>query len=78
MLVDIRNELNMECVCPDCGVIYSRFVPLAHYDNPFAWHRAGYLVILCKDCEKIYENIRRKLLLEDMWYRTVDGRVYGE
>jgi len=78
MVVNIKEGLKTECVCPDCGVIYDKFVPLAHYDNSFAWRRAGYIVILCEHCEKIYKNIRKKLMLEDKWYRTVDGRLYGE
>ncbi|KKM98631.1 hypothetical protein LCGC14_1155910 [marine sediment metagenome] len=39
-----------ECVCPECGVIYERFVERKHADSPQAWRRCGYLVILCSDC----------------------------
>jgi len=38
------------CACPQCGVIHQRLIELAHSDNPYAWRRGGYLVILCVDC----------------------------
>jgi uncharacterized protein YbaR (Trm112 family) len=78
VVVNIKDGLMTECVCPECGVIYDKFVPLAHYDNPFAWRRAGFLVITCPDCNKRLAKVHKKLMLEDRWFRTVDGIVYGE
>ena len=45
-------HVDCQCVCPQCGVIYTRQVESAHANSPFAWRRAGYLVIFCKDCRK--------------------------
>lgn len=43
----------IECVCPQCGVIYHRQVEAAYADSPTAWRVGGKLVILCKDCRSI-------------------------
>ena len=42
---------NVECVCPRCGVIYEKLVEVEHLNSPYAWRRAGYPVIICKECK---------------------------
>lgn len=52
----IQLEPKVECVCPHCGTIYNRLVEREHVMSPWAYRRAGYLVITCPDCQKDFDT----------------------
>ena len=39
-----------ECVCPECGVIYWKKLDVSYIVNHDIQKRAGYIVIMCKEC----------------------------
>ena len=44
-----RIELTT-CICPECGVIHSKRLDVSYIVKPDIQKRAGYIVLLCKDC----------------------------
>ena len=54
-LLDPVLRDRIECVCPHCGQIYNRLVEHEHVMSPWAYRKAGYLVITCPDCQRDFD-----------------------
>jgi len=44
------ETIDIDGVCPDCGVIGGRTVPIEFNDDPDIWKSAGYPVVICLSC----------------------------
>jgi hypothetical protein len=47
---------NVDCVCPICGVIEKRKIEKDFIESKKIWRKAGYPVVICKDCKTNMEK----------------------
>jgi len=59
-----RIELTT-CICPECGVIHSKRLDVSYIVKPDIQKRAGYIVLLCKDCGKSIDKNKREEQKDD-------------